>query len=60
MSILYELISFTDEELTQEYELPSGEKKKPTEMSRREIEELFVIFDCNYIVDRMLFACKRI
>lgn len=40
MSVLYELTSFTDEELAQEYELPSGEKKKPTEMSRREIEEL--------------------
>lgn len=40
MRVLYELTSFTDEELAQEYELPSGEKKKPTEMSRREIEEL--------------------
>lgn len=39
-SILYELTSFTDEELEQTYELPSGESKKPTEMSRREIEEL--------------------
>ena len=35
-----ELTPFTDEELEQEHELPSGEKKKPTEMSRREIEEL--------------------
>lgn len=34
------LTSFTDEELEQEYELPSGETKKPTEMSRREIEDL--------------------
>jgi len=40
MSVLYELTSFTDEQLEQEYEFPSGEKKKPTEMSRRQIEEL--------------------
>lgn len=39
-SVLYELTSFTDDELTQEYELPSGEKKKPVDMSRRQIEEL--------------------
>lgn len=39
-SVLYELTSLTDEELTKEYELPSGETKKPTDMSRREIEEL--------------------
>lgn len=39
-SVLYELTSFTDEELEQTYELPSGESKKPTEMSRREIETL--------------------
>lgn len=40
MRVLSELTSLTDEELAQEYELPNGEKKKPTEMSRREIEEL--------------------
>lgn len=40
MSVLFELTSFTDEQLEQTYELPSGEKKKPTEMSRREIESL--------------------
>lgn len=40
LTVLDALTSFTDEELAQEYELPSGEKKKPTEMSRREIEEL--------------------
>lgn len=40
LRVLEVLTSFTDEELAQEYELPSGESKKPTEMSRREIEEL--------------------
>src|SRR5690625_4329445 len=40
MSVLYELADFTDEELDQTYELPGGESKKPTEMSRREIEDL--------------------
>src|SRR5690625_4827969 len=40
MSVLYELTSFTDEQLDQEYELPNGEKKKPIDMSRRQIEEL--------------------
>lgn len=40
MSVLYSLTDFTGEELGQEYKLPNGEKKKPTEMSRREIEEL--------------------
>src|SRR5690625_3620150 len=40
ITVTYLLTSFTDEELEQEYELPSGEIKKPTEMSRREIEEL--------------------
>lgn len=40
VSILDALIPFTDEELMQEYELPTGEKKKPTEMTRREIEDL--------------------
>lgn len=40
MSVLYELTSFTDEQLKQEYELPNGEKKKPVDMSRRQIEEL--------------------
>lgn len=40
LGVLYELITFTDEEIEQEYELPSGEVKKPTEMSRREIEQL--------------------
>ena len=39
-SVLYELTSFTDEQLGQEYELPNGEKKKPVDMSRRQIEEL--------------------
>src|SRR5690625_2376355 len=40
MSVLYELTSFTDEQLEQEYELPNGEKKKPVDMNRRQIEEL--------------------
>lgn len=40
VTVLEALTSFTDEELSESYELPSGEKKKPTEMSRREIEEL--------------------
>lgn len=40
MSVLYALTDFTDEELEQTHELPSGESKKPTEMSRREIETL--------------------
>src|SRR5699024_8597849 len=35
-----ELTSLTDEQLTQEYEFPDGTKKKPTEMSRRQIEEM--------------------
>ncbi|MEI3596732.1 MULTISPECIES: DUF3102 domain-containing protein [unclassified Oceanobacillus] len=38
ITVLEALTSFSDEELTKEYELPSGEVKKPTEMSRREIE----------------------
>src|SRR5690625_1376771 len=40
MSVLYELTSFTDEQLEQEYELPDGTRKKPVDMSRRQIEEL--------------------
>ena len=40
MTVLYELTSFTDEQLEQEYELPDGTRKKPVDMSRREIEEL--------------------
>lgn len=40
ITILNALIPFTDEQLTTEYELPNGEKKKPVDMSRREIEEL--------------------
>lgn len=40
MTVLYELTSFTDEQLEQEYELPDGTRKKPVDMSRRQIEEL--------------------
>src|SRR5690625_112658 len=40
MSVLYSLTDFTDEELGQEYELPDGTRKKPVDMSRRQIEEL--------------------
>ena len=40
ISILDALVPFTDEELEQTYELPSGETKKPVDMSRREIEVL--------------------
>ncbi len=40
ITVLEALTSLTDEELEQTYELPSGETKKPTEMSRREIEAL--------------------
>src|SRR5690625_2170052 len=40
VTVLEALIPFTDEQLEQEYELPNGEKKKPVDMSRREIEEL--------------------
>lgn len=40
VSVLEALIPFTDEQLDQEYELPNGEKKKPIDMSRRQIEEL--------------------
>src|SRR5699024_11415504 len=38
VSVLEALIPFTDEQLEQEYELPSGEKKKPIDMSRRSEE----------------------
>lgn len=34
------LTSFTDEELEEEHDMPDGSTKKPTEMSRREIEHL--------------------
>lgn len=40
LTVLNALVDFTDEELTQEYELPDGTRKKPVNMSRREIEEL--------------------
>src|SRR5690625_2399017 len=40
ISVLEALIPLTDEQLTQEYELPDGTKKNPTEMSRRQIEEM--------------------
>src|SRR5690625_1156090 len=40
ITVLYELTSFTDEQLEQEYELPDGTRKKPVDMSRRQIEEL--------------------
>jgi len=40
LRVLDELTSFTDEQLEQEYELPDGTRKKPVDMSRRQIEEL--------------------
>lgn len=40
ISVMEALIPFTDEQLEQEYELPDGTRKKPVDMSRREIEEL--------------------
>lgn len=40
LSTLNALVPLSDEQLEQEYELPNGEMKKPTEMSRRQIEEL--------------------
>src|SRR5699024_1014350 len=40
VTVLYELTSLTDEQLTQEYEFLDGTKKKPVEMSRRQIEEM--------------------
>ena len=40
LSTLNALVPFTDEQLEQEYELPNGTRKKPVDMSRRQIEEL--------------------
>ena len=40
ITVLNLLTSFTDEQLEQEYELPDGTRKKPVDMSRRQIEEL--------------------
>src|SRR5699024_7683674 len=40
LRILDELVDFTDEQLKQDHELLNGETKKPTDISRREIEEL--------------------
>lgn len=40
LSVMDALTTLSDEQLTQEYEFPNGNKKKPTEMSRRQIEEM--------------------
>lgn len=40
ISVLESLIPLSDEQIETEYELPDGTKKKPTEMSRRQIEEM--------------------
>lgn len=40
ITVLNALSTFTDEQLDQEYELPDGTRKKPVDMSRRQIEEL--------------------
>lgn len=40
ITVLYELTSFTDEELERPRQMPDGTVKKLTEMSRREIEEV--------------------
>lgn len=45
LRVLDELTSFTDEQLEQEYELPNGEKKKPTEMSRRQANKFIRVVD---------------
>src|SRR5690625_1351240 len=39
ITVLNALSSLTDEQITQEYEFPDGTKKKPIEMTRRQIED---------------------